>query len=266
MADKREIEAIAANAKRKKHNLYLALFSVAILAIAAFFLFVKEKSKSSDLETQLKAAKDEAVRQEQLMKDLEAHFNGQAAELTKLQEWKKQTEELLNIYEVDPVITSQQIRAQLNAVSELVTQRYMYTNASKNENNKKWLFNWDMPFSEKSFVVTYDGVIKAGIDLKDVKIDVNEDKRVITVTLPASKITDHNVPQDKIEVFNVKNGLFNEVDINEPNELIAAGKEIMEEKATERGLLTEADREAQTLIKAFLTLIPGMDSYELIIK
>jgi len=207
--------------------------------------------------------KDELERQKQLAEDLEEHANKQKSELEKLQ---GEVEELLNIQEEEPVITTAQIEEQLASVRELVTKKYIYTNADRGEYNKTWLWGWDMPFSDKSLLVRYDGTIKAGIDLSAVQVDVDEGKRKITVTLPESKITDNNVPQDTVQVYETRDGLFNKVTIDDSNALISEGKKTMEEKAIERGLLAEADAEARALIKAFLALVPGMENYTLEVK
>ena len=241
-------------------NPYVIVAVVTVIAVIGFGLLINTFNEKKKLEAELKEKTDEVERGDQLYKDLQAHANGLEIENKSLAD---QLANILNIQEQEPVITSQQIEEQLSAVSELATQAYMYTNAEQSENNKKWIFGWDMPLSEKSFIVKYDGVIKAGIDLSAVDINVNEDQRTITVTLPA---IDHNVPQDKIEVFGIRDNLFNKMDPNDPNALIVAGKETMAAKAIDSGLLAEADKEAQTLIKAFLTLVPGMDSYKLIVQ
>ena len=42
---------------------------------------------------------------------------------------------------------------------------------------------------------------------------------------------------------------------------IAAEKPEMEQVAKNQGLLSEADKEAKAIIKAFLEKVPGMDGY-----
>lgn len=168
-----------------------------------------------------------------------------------------------------PVITSETVKSELGSLQELVTQEYIYTNADKREQDAKWIFGWSRPFSNSSLLLTYDGSIKAGIDMSKIQVDVNEETRTITVTLPASEITDNNIPQESITVVEVKDGLFNEVTLDDYNNFISEQKIIMEEKAIERGLLTKADEEARKTIKTFLTLMPGMegeDAYKLVIQ
>lgn len=165
-----------------------------------------------------------------------------------------------------PVITSETLKARLGPLQELVTQEYIYTNADKRESKDTWIFGWTRPFSENSLLVTYDGTIKAGIDFGAIEISVNEESRAITVTLPASTITDNIIPQESITVVEVKNGLFNEVTIDDYNEFISEQKIIMEQKAIDRGLLASADEQARTLVKDFLSSLPGMDTYTLSVK
>ena len=163
-------------------------------------------------------------------------------------------------------ITSDTIKESLGAIRELVTQEYIYTNADKRESSEKWLWGVERPFSGNSLLVTYDGTIKAGVDLSQVEITVDEEKQTITVILPPSKITDNNIPQESIEVVEVKNGLFNDVTFDNYNEFIAEQKVIMEQKAIDQGLLTKADEEAIALVKSVLSVLPGMDSYTLTVE
>lgn len=195
-------------------------------------------------------------------KEMQAQLDHQAEMLSAMHEQQGNTVEENEVV----TITSETLRSQLNSLSELVTQEYIYTNADKRESKETWLFGWTRPFSGNSILATYDGSIKAGIDLSQVQIDINEENRTITVTLPASRITDNNIPQETINVVEVKNGLFNDVTFDNYNDFISEQKIVMEEKAINQGLLTKADKEAQTLIKSFLSVLPGMDSYTLIVQ
>lgn len=173
-------------------------------------------------------------------------------------------------HETVPVITSEILRQNFGVLQELVTQQYIYTNADKKESSQTWLWGVERPFSGKSILITYDGTIKAGVDLSQVDIVIDEEARTITVTLPPSKITDNNIPQETIKVIEVKNGLFNDVTFDNYNDFVAEQKLVMEQKAIAQGLLTKADEEARTAVQTFLSLIPGIGSgegeYTLIVK
>ncbi len=158
-----------------------------------------------------------------------------------------------------PKITSETLKSELGTLQELVTQEYIYTNADKREQDAKWIFGWSRPFSNSSLLLTYDGTIKAGIDMSKIEVEVNEEGRVIKITLPESRITDNIIPQESITILEVKDGLFNEITLDDYNAFISEQKTIMEQKAVERGLLEKADGEARKAVRAFLSLLPGME-------
>lgn len=251
------------NTGKKKNYIIYVIIVMGLAIIVLLALYISSWNNGKALEVSLTEKSDELERQQKLYADLEVNANNQK---TELQKWKEKAEELLNIQEDEPVITSAQIEEQLSAISELVTQKYMYSNADNGEYSNTWGFGWDMPFSEKSLIVKYDGTIKAGIDLKGITVNVDEDHHKITITLPKSKVTDNNVPQETIETFAIKDGFFNKVTPDDSNNLIVEGKKRMEAKAIERGLLTEADNEAKTIIRAFLNVLPGIDKYTVTIK
>lgn len=208
-----------------------------------------------------------AEQQVQLYKESTNALTQQVSELNAIKEnLTNQVEELLNVQETIPVVTRNVLEEQISSLSELVTKKYMYRNASRQESDKTWLWGWTMPFSDISLLATYDGVITTSIDLKGVKFNVNEATKTITVTIPTSKIFDHNIPQETINVLEVKNNLFNQTTFNDYNKFISAEKSVMEQIAIDQGLLTQADEEAKNIIEAFLKTVPGIDQYKLVFK
>lgn len=172
-------------------------------------------------------------------------------------------EDFFHIEPTVPIVTKDILEEQISALSELVTNKYMYTNAKRSSDSKKWIAGWGIPFSERSVLAVYDGTIMASLDLKEVKLDINERTKTITVTLPDSKILSHNIPQETINILESKNGLFNPIKPNDYNRFIAAEEPEMEQRAIDQGLLTEANEESKKIIEAFLKTVPGMDAYTL---
>lgn len=222
----------------------------------------KLEETSANLEKTGAALSDANDQVELLRKTTEAlkrQITGLEAENTRLTE-------LLNIKEEKPKITTDHLKEQVNSIGELATLKYIYTNASRKEGSLTWLWGWTLPFSDSSLLVTYDGMIKAGIDLKEVTFAVNESDRTITVTLPKSRILDNNIPQETINVLEVKDGLFNPVTFTDYNQFISEEKKVMETRAIDLGVLTDADKEAKAIVEGFLKAIPGMDGYTLTFK
>ena len=156
------------------------------------------------------------------------------------------------------VVTSTQIKAQLNSVKKLITKEYIYTGAAKQEANKKWIFGWDMPFSDTTLVIMYDGTIIAGVDLNKINPAINEETRTITILVPKATILSHDLPQETIRIVDQKESLFNDISLDEYNKFVASEKPKREQDAIDRGLLTEATNEAKMVIEEFLQIIPGM--------
>ena len=74
----------------------------------------------------------------------------------------------------EPELTSAFVSGKLEAVSELTTARLTYTGLIKYSEGK-------IPFLTKnSFSMIYTARVRAGIDIRQAKIDIQEDQVVIT--------------------------------------------------------------------------------------
>ena len=167
--------------------------------------------------------------------------------------------------EPEPVVTGDLLGEQLRSIQELGTVAYYYTNMGRFENHLDF-YGWKVPFTTKSFIVSYDGVIKAGVDLSEVAVQIDEESKTVTVTLPAGKILSHEIPEDSIQVFDESSNIFNSITIEDYTGFTAEQKSILEQRAIDNGLLAEAEEKAQAAVEAFLSLAPGMDAYALNIQ
>ena len=164
-----------------------------------------------------------------------------------------------------PVITSELLGQQLRSIQELVSVEYFYTNMGKFENQVNF-YGWKVPFTSKSFIVSYDGVIKAGIDFSKLQVSVNEPAHIVTIALPESEILSHEIKEDSITIFDESDNLFNHITIEDYVGFTQDQKEAMAREAIDNGLLTAAAGKARTTIESFLILLPGMEEYTLKIE
>lgn len=260
--------------------MYIVLIAVAVVAVQRAWNYGNLEKEKEALQVSLTKAEKElgklAETQEQLaysekeVKLLKESTNALKEQVSSLnvekEELTNKLEELLKVEKTVPVITRELLDSEITSLSELVTKKYWYRNATQKEEAKEWLWGTAMPFSDIQFVALYDGYIKAGIDLKDVKFDVNQSTKTITITMPKSQILDHNIPQETINVLQVKNNLFNSVSFNDYNRFISSEKSVMAETAIGQGILTDADEEAKSIIEAFLKNVPGIEAYTLKFK
>ena len=158
--------------------------------------------------------------------------------------------------QAEPVVTADLLGQQLVSVS------YYYTNMARYENQLDF-YGWKVPFTTKTFIVSYDGIIKAGVDLSKAAVEVDEAGRRITVTLPDSRILSHEIPEDSIEVFDESDNVFNRISITDYTSFTGDQKKIVEQRAADNGLLTGADEKAAEAVDALLRHMPGVEDYTL---
>lgn len=163
----------------------------------------------------------------------------------------------------EPQITSDLLASRLRSVQELVTVSYYYTNMGRFENQVDF-YGWKVPFTTKSFIVSYDGVIKAGVDLEKLQVSIGDGE--VTVTLPESRIISHEIPEDSLEVFDESDNLFNHITIEDYTAFTQDQKSAMEQRAVDGGLLDRANQEARTAVDSLLRIMPGLGEYTLTVK
>ncbi|MCI5920163.1 MAG: DUF4230 domain-containing protein [Roseburia sp.] len=142
------------------------------------------------------------------------------------------------------------INAEIQDIGELATVEYLYTDAAKFEDPKK-LFGKELPFefTTKSFVVKWDGVIKAGVDITQVTAEADDTEKKIVVKLPKAKILSNDIDDDSVEVLDEKDGLFNSIKVEDVKSFDAVSKDDMEQRAIDQGILEKASQNAKEMIE-----------------
>jgi len=167
---------------------------------------------------------------------------------------------------IAPEISLKVIDTKIKEIGELATMEYLYTNMAKFTDSKQ-IKNWNIPFTEKSFTLQWDGVIKAGIDINKVTTALDFSKETLTIYLPPAKILSHDTKEESVVVTDESNGLFNSVKIEDKVNFDAENIKAMEDRAIENGLLEKAQANAETVILRLLYDIPGVtESYNIEFK
>ena len=158
-------------------------------------------------------------------------------------------------------ITSTTIRNQLTEINELALYSYDYSKVGKFSN--KLSFNgWKIPLTQKTFIITYDGSIKAGIDLKQAKISIDNEQ--LNITLPATKILSHEIDENSIEVYDESSNIFNQISINDYKSFATKEKKKNEKEAISNGILEKSKTKAEQTLTTYLQAIPEIkDHYKL---
>ena len=141
------------------------------------------------------------------------------------------------------------INVEIQNIGELATVEYLYTDAGKFEASAE-MFGRELPFSftTKSFIVKWDGSIKAGVDISRVRAEADETEKEIIIFIPKAEILSHEIKTGSVETLDEKNGLFNKINMEDIREFGVVSKDAMEQRAVENGLLDKALENAEGII------------------
>lgn len=189
-------------------------------------------------------------------KQAEQSAEAEIAELkTMLQEQKEQIQELIDapiiVNPVAPEINLDIIYSEIGEIGELATEEYLFTDAAR-YSDSKMIKSVKVPLTEKSFLLKWSGVIKAGVNLELVNIEVNEDEKTIVVSIPSAEILSYQIDNDSVEVYNEKNNIFNRITVEDKIKFDTATEDAMKERAIENGILEKAQNNAQTILRRLL--------------
>lgn len=208
---------------------------VVVLALVFLieYLVLKSKANKDVLEAYQKARDENAAQMEMLMVNQEVSVD--ALTLAKL---------------VEPA-------------SELVSYKYYYTAAGVYEDSKKFFgSSVKVPFTTDKAIYMVDGIISAGIDISEVKFDVNDDNKTIEVSLPSPKILSHEVDSNSFQYYDVKNSALNSSNLGDYAGMETALKEEQERKLTENAEFWDKTRaNVQTTISSLINASGKIDDY-----
>lgn len=162
--------------------------------------------------------------------------------------------------EMEPEITSSLIYNKLVSAKELTTLKYHYTNMGHFENQNTF-YGYKVPFTSKEFIVSYEGLINAGIDLDKIKVDVGD--KSIEIKIPPAEILSHEIYEDSLKVYDERESIFNRIDIEDYNNFSKDQKTEVEKRAIKKGLLKEADEESKKAIQEILGADTILSKYDI---
>ncbi len=147
----------------------------------------------------------------------------------------------------------------LQKSSELTTAKLNYTGLSKFEDSGIAFLN------RADYRMIYRATARIGINVDEVKIDSDDNNKIIYVSIPKAQVQDVKVDTTSIEFFDQKFALFNVNEKEDQNKAIALAEEEAKKEINKMGGLKMADDQSAALIKGILAnAIP--DGYKIEIK
>ena len=111
-------------------------------------------------------------------------------------------------------ITSEFVEQQISEISELATLHHHYRKNANYQDAKKlleYMPDWRINKSIKEFSLVYQGDVKLGYDLKDIKILVEPNTQSIFIYLPEPRILSHSIDFESIQILWERQGWFNNI-------------------------------------------------------
>ena len=142
-------------------------------------------------------------------------------------------------------------------VLDTITQALDLNTVKYNYNNivavKKDLSIMDIkiPFTDKSFVIKYSGIINAGVKPEDIEVLSNKEGS-ISIEIKKCSILDHYIDDENLYLYDVKNSIFNKVDMQEVFEDMSKYKKEYESKVIEEGFMDEVKSNTESSLKSSL--------------
>ena len=134
-------------------------------------------------------------------------------------------------------------------IQELALVKYNYSGVIGYKDFLK-IMKINVPLTEKSFLLKYNGYIKAGVDFKNIKVKVTE--KDVHISLPKAKILDTLIDEKSIKVYNESMNAFNPLTIADYNKAVMKEKETMIGDAIAQGILRDATAQAELVLTSIM--------------
>ena len=167
------------------------------------------------------------------------------------------------IFEKPISTTSRMTNFGLREIGELATQAGYFTSVQVIQDAKDF-FGISLPFTEKKYVFSYDGTVKAGIDFKKIGIEIVGNE--IRVRIPEAEIFSIQVDPESYTIYYEGESIFNKLKIEDVNEAQKALEEEVREKAIGNGILENATNNAKLLITGYLGAIYNLNEYTVVFE
>ena len=151
-------------------------------------------------------------------------------------------------------ISTVQIEEKLSLISELATSSFEYTN-QKTISNTRQILGIDIPGTTNTVSITYEGIIKIGYDISQLRYSVDETSLQICFELPEAQVLDNYIILDTLQCDD-KNNIFNPIG---SDTIALYFSDIQEEelaRATEQGIFTEAENQLKSIITNYFAAFP----------
>jgi len=166
------------------------------------------------------------------------------------------------IIQIEKEVTSEIIQEKLRDMGFLVTQEYDCTGVLSSS-KVKTLFKIEIPFTESSYIVTYDATVEAGIDFTKITVDKDDESKLITVHLPDAEIKSVSIDYGSFTLYSEKDGLGTNMTVADYNDSLKEYESTTRKKAVDKGILDKASENAKLVVENFVQSLADTSEYRI---
>ena len=119
------------------------------------------------------------------------------------------------------VVTVDEVKAKIREIGEFTSCEGTYTVTKGQDFTRYMLDDIPVPGTTNHIELTCTGIVKAGYNLEDITVRVDDDSKRIYVSLPDAKINSNQLLWDSSMNSAEKNNILNPIDFEQYQELIA---------------------------------------------
>ena len=164
------------------------------------------------------------------------------------------------VIEIEKKITAEVIRENLQDVGILTTEEYYFTEVISYSKVKK-LWKIELGITESTYLISYDGVVTAGIDFTAVDVQKDDEQKRILIILPESEILSVDIDPESFQLYSEKEGLGNPVSVTDYNQSLVEMEQNARQKALDRGILARANANARKLVGQLIAGLADPEEY-----
>ncbi|MFP7707199.1 DUF4230 domain-containing protein [Trueperella sp. LYQ141] len=149
----------------------------------------------------------------------------------------------------EPEITGQTIKNSFEDLAELAVEEYRFTGVGKFSDEGRQILGWSVPFTGKSFLVTYSGTIKAGIsDIEKIDVNIDDGARKVVLVVPEPQVLSSAIDPASIEQYDQTFNPINQFSVSDITDFLNTETKRATSEALAGGLLERAQKRSEELL------------------
>ena len=196
--------------------------------------------------------------QRTVVEELQAALNAQ--------ETAPQVTETQVVQEVIAPLRKETLETMVESASELISAKYFYSNAADLDKYKA-MFGHELPLTEEKTVFTYKGTINVIIDISKIEFEIDDEAKLVTVTMPYPQIGPHEIDHSSFQWYDVKKSAFTQIDPWEVTDRLDELKKVQErEVKADKDFMESVSKNAEQTLRGLFENLNTAKDYTFVFK